>query len=149
MKGKSLSRVRLLATPWTAAHQAPPSMGFSRQKYWCGVPLPSPKLRRISSDIVLYSYVLPKYYQSLKAACTICSTLSYLQALATQWTVAHQASLSLSSVQFSRSVMSDFFFFFTLQYCIGFAIHQHASAMGIHVFPILNPPTTSLMSNSL
>ena len=41
------------------------------------------------------------------------------------------------------------FFFFTLQYCIGFAIHQHASAMGIHVVPILNPPTTSLMSNSL
>ena len=39
---KSLSRVRLLATPWTAAHQAPPSMGFSRQEYWSGVPLPSP-----------------------------------------------------------------------------------------------------------
>jgi len=36
------SRVRLLATPWTAAHQAPPSMGFSRQEYWSGVPLPSP-----------------------------------------------------------------------------------------------------------
>ena len=41
VKGKSLSRVRLLATPWTAAHQAPPSMGFSRQEYWSGVPLPS------------------------------------------------------------------------------------------------------------
>ena len=40
---KSLSHVRLLATPWTAAHQAPPSMGFSRQEYWSGVPLPSPK----------------------------------------------------------------------------------------------------------
>ena len=39
---KSLSRVRLCATPWTAAHQAPPSMGFSRQEYWSGVPLPSP-----------------------------------------------------------------------------------------------------------
>ena len=37
---KSLSRVRLLATPWTAAYQAPPSMGFSRQEYWSGVPLP-------------------------------------------------------------------------------------------------------------
>ena len=36
-----LSRVRLLATPWTAAYQAPPSMGFSRQEYWSGVPLPS------------------------------------------------------------------------------------------------------------
>ena len=42
MKVKSLSRVRLLATPWTVAYQAPPSMGFSRQEYWSGVPLPSP-----------------------------------------------------------------------------------------------------------
>ena len=41
MKVKSLSRVRLLTTPWTAAYQAPPSMGFSRQEYWSGVPLPS------------------------------------------------------------------------------------------------------------
>ena len=41
VKVKSLSRVRLLATLWTAAHQAPPSMGFSRQEYWSGVPLPS------------------------------------------------------------------------------------------------------------
>ena len=43
VKVKSLSRVWLLATPWTAAHQAPPSMGFSRQEYWSGVPLPSPR----------------------------------------------------------------------------------------------------------
>ena len=42
VKGKSLSRVRLSATPWTAAHQAPPSMEFSRQEYWSGVPLSSP-----------------------------------------------------------------------------------------------------------
>ena len=50
VKGKSLrlstwklySHVRLLATPWTAVYQAPPSMGFSRQEYWSGVPLPSP-----------------------------------------------------------------------------------------------------------
>ena len=40
VKVKSLSRVRLSVTPWTAAHQAPPSMGFSRQEYWSGVPLP-------------------------------------------------------------------------------------------------------------
>ena len=42
VKVKSLSRVWLLATPWTVAHQVPPSMGFSRQEYWSGVPLPSP-----------------------------------------------------------------------------------------------------------
>ena len=42
VKVKSLSHVRLFATPWTAAYQAPPSMGFSRQEYWSGLPLPSP-----------------------------------------------------------------------------------------------------------
>ena len=41
VKVKSLSPVQLVATPWTAAYQAPPSMGFSRQEYWSGVPLPS------------------------------------------------------------------------------------------------------------
>ena len=39
---KLLSRVRLFATPWTVAHQAPQSMGFSRQEYWSGLPFPSP-----------------------------------------------------------------------------------------------------------
>ena len=42
VKEKSLSRVQPSATPWTAAYQAPPSMGFSRQEYWSGLPLPSP-----------------------------------------------------------------------------------------------------------
>ena len=41
VKVKSLSRAQLLATPWTAAYQAPPSMGFSRQEYWSGLSLPS------------------------------------------------------------------------------------------------------------
>ena len=44
VKVKSLSRVWLFATPWTVAYQAPPSMGFSRQEHWSGVPLPSPFL---------------------------------------------------------------------------------------------------------
>ena len=43
VKVKLLSHAWLLATPWTATHQAPPSMGFSRQEYWSGVPLPSPE----------------------------------------------------------------------------------------------------------
>ena len=47
VKVKPLSPVRLLATPWTAAHQASPSMGFSRQEYWSGVPLPSLALETI------------------------------------------------------------------------------------------------------
>ena len=48
VKVKSLSRVWLLATPWTAAYQAPLSMGFSRQEYWSGVPLPSLRVKASS-----------------------------------------------------------------------------------------------------
>ena len=48
VKVKSLSHVRLFLIPWTAAHQAPPSMGFSRQEYWSGVPLPSLKPKCIT-----------------------------------------------------------------------------------------------------
>ena len=43
-ESESVSRVRLLTTTGTAAYQTPPSMGFSRQEYWSGVPLPSPGL---------------------------------------------------------------------------------------------------------
>ena len=53
VKVKLLSRVRLLATPWTAAYQAPPSMGFSRQEYWCGVPLPSPILVYFGLNMII------------------------------------------------------------------------------------------------
>ena len=42
VKVKALSHVRLFATPWTVAYQAPPSVGFSRQEYWSGLPFPSP-----------------------------------------------------------------------------------------------------------
>ena len=61
MKGKSLSRTRLSATPWTAALQAPPSMGFSRQEYWSRVPLPSPPwIARRSNQSVLKE-INPEY----------------------------------------------------------------------------------------
>ena len=46
VKVKMLSRIRLPATPWIAAHQAPPPMGFSRQEYWSGLPLPFPRERQ-------------------------------------------------------------------------------------------------------
>ena len=63
VKVKSLSRSdwgpRLLGTPWTAAYQAPPSMGFSRQQYWSGVPLPSP-------CFLLYSIIGKKSYIALR-----------------------------------------------------------------------------------
>ena len=57
MKVKSLSRVQLLATPWTAAHQAPLPMGFSRQEYWSGLLLPSPifpLVNALPSDVFIW-----------------------------------------------------------------------------------------------
>ena len=55
VKVKSLSRVQLFATLWTVAHQAPPSMGFSRQEYWSGLPFPSP------GDLMLSEKKKPAY----------------------------------------------------------------------------------------
>ena len=59
-KGKSLSHVQLFATPWTVAHQAPPSMGFSRQEYWSGLPFPS-----LQCDIPHYQMEEYKSYDHL------------------------------------------------------------------------------------
>ena len=54
-KVKLLSRVRLSATPWTAAHQAPASLGFSRQEHWSGLPFPSPMHERKTESEVAQS----------------------------------------------------------------------------------------------
>ena len=64
------SRVRLCVTPWTAAHQAPPSLGFSRQEHWSGLPFPSPMHEN----------------EKWKWSCSVAS-----DSLATPWTAAHQA----------------------------------------------------------
>ena len=53
MKVKSLSHIRLFATPWTVAHQVPLSMGFFRQEYWSGLPFPSPGLTHLLSKVNL------------------------------------------------------------------------------------------------
>ena len=57
VKVKSLSRVWLLATPWTAAHQVSPSMGFSGQQYWSGVPLPSSENIYVCICVCVYIYI--------------------------------------------------------------------------------------------
>ena len=54
VKVKSFSRIRLLAPPWTSAYQAPLSMGFSRQEYWSGLPLPSPSFFLFFNLTILY-----------------------------------------------------------------------------------------------
>ena len=65
VKGKSLSRVRLLATPWTAAYQAPPFMGFSRQEYWSGVPF---SIISLIFELVIATSLLFFFYLTLLEA---------------------------------------------------------------------------------
>ena len=91
VKVKLLSHVRLLVTPWTAAHQAPPSMGFSRQEYWSGVPLPSPYVvctslnKSVLTLLQLALEFLPAWSQGLSLG-------SPSQGLA--WDLRHDQSLS-------------------------------------------------------
>ena len=81
-----LSRARLCATPQTAAHQAPPSLGFSRQEHWSGLPLPSPM-----------------------HACML-SRFSRIRLCATLWATAHQAPLSMgfSRQEYWRILLQSF-----------------------------------------
>ena len=74
---KSLSCVQLVVTPWTAAHQAPLSMGFARQEYWSGVPLPSSNLVLDHLKVFLlilftvhYAFIveMPKHHSQQKTA---------------------------------------------------------------------------------
>ena len=65
VKVKSLSRIRLLATPWTSAYQAPPSKGFSEQKYWSGLPLPSP----LPNEALLKQFSKPWSKNSFSTEC--------------------------------------------------------------------------------
>ena len=72
VKVKSLSRVRLLGTPWTAAYQAPPPMEFSRQEYWSGVPLPS--LPFPMSHILFIYKSCQQYFQNISGMQTFLTT---------------------------------------------------------------------------
>ena len=62
-KVKSLSHIRLFVTPWTVAYQAPPSMEFSRQEYWSGLPSPSPQLQGINHNCStsIPFYLIPSF----------------------------------------------------------------------------------------
>ena len=76
VKVKLLSRLQLFATPWTAVYQAPPPMGFSRQEYWSGLPLPSPNVSNhilcIHSSVDTYQGCFPfdHYEKMLSTLCT-------------------------------------------------------------------------------
>ena len=82
VKVKSLSCVQLLATSWPAAHQAPPSMGSSRQEYWSGLPLPSPwlfyDLVNLGKEVL---WVFSKRYLTKEQCSRLRLLLPYMMAL--------------------------------------------------------------------
>ena len=75
VKVKSLSRVRPSVTPWTAAFQAPPSMGFSREEYWSGVPFPSPNECALITFICKLSHCLSSAVRTFPAFQENCNLL--------------------------------------------------------------------------
>ena len=100
---KSLSRIGLLATPWTAAYQTPLSIGFSRQEYWSGVLLPSPP--NFLSEIHLKFTCLNGFIYLFFSISSV-QSLSCVQLFATPWTAACQASLSITNSQSLLKFMS-------------------------------------------
>ena len=127
VKVKSLSRSRLLVTPWTAAYQGPLSMGFPRQEYWSGLPLPSPKILPRVIHFCLISLAFEScgfiFYDTnlgIVHACML-RCFSRVRLFATLWTVALLASLSMG---FSRQ-----------EYRLG----CHALLQGIFLIQGLNP----------
>ena len=122
VKGKSLSHVQLLVTPWTTGYQAPPPMGFSRQEYWSGVPLLSPsnsvKFFYKQNSFLWDSFTFPvatvltrfwwtyfphpdpeKLFSSVQLP-------SLVQLFPTPWTAEYQASLSINNSQSLFKLMS-------------------------------------------
>ena len=107
VKVKSLSRVQPSAIPWTAAFQAPPSMGFSKQEYWSGVPTPSPSLLLgLIIILLIFCHYLYYYYfieflplSLLFFLLSSVQSLSHVRLFAAPWTAAHQASLVIINSQ--------------------------------------------------
>ena len=87
---KPLSHARLFVTPWTVVYQAPPSIGFSRQEYWSGLPFPSP------GDLLSWKAELKAQFQS--GYClhvSMLSCFSWVPLFVTLWIVTYQAPLSM------------------------------------------------------
>ena len=101
MKVKSLSYVRLLATPWTAAHQAPPSMGFSRQECWSGVPA-----MQIPDHLTCLLRNPSSCQEATIRTFSSVQSLSHVRFFATPWTAARQASLSITNYRSLLKLMS-------------------------------------------
>ena len=111
VKVKSLSRVQLLATPWTVAHQAPLSMGVSRQEYWSGVPGPSPEELSSLSHSIIFLYFFPLIIEE----CFLISPCYFLE-----------LCIQTGIFPFLFCLSSPFFFFFFTAMCKASSDHHFA-----------------------
>ena len=100
VKVKSLSRVRLFVTLWTAAYQAPPSMGFSRQEYCSGVPLSSPQIGRVLPFSALLSH--REEEDDYRACNSLCNEWEYTNNLSHMLNAVSVASEPLCHHEFCK-----------------------------------------------
>ena len=161
VKVKLLSCFQLLATPWTAAYQAPPSMGFSRQVYWSGVPLPSPLPMNtqgwfpfgLTGLIPLQSRGLSRVFFSTtvwKSNSSVLSQLSHPYMTAektialTIWTFVSKVLCLLFNTLF-RFVIAfllrskRLYFMAVITICSGFGTQENKICHGFHFSPIFLP----------
>ena len=133
---KCVSHVQLFVTPWTVAHQAPPSMGFSRQEYWSGVPLPSPTISQsllqfMSTELVMLSnhLILCHPFVLLPSTFPSIGVFSNESALHIRWSKLWSFSFALSPSNEYSGLISfkiDWFDLFAVQETLKSLLQHHS-----------------------
>ena len=130
---KALSHVRLFVTPWTVDPQAPPSMGFSRQEYWSGLPFPSP--RTVIVTVTVFNWITGKYSgvgngNSLQYFCLESSMDRGAWWVTVQWVANYQTWLSMQ--RHAHLSYIDKWSYHSLHFFFQLGIHTHFLKFQLH-----------------